>query len=154
MDRPLATPDSARRRPRWAGRVLLGVAVAGSLTAAGCKQFSNLAGKNPKEDLLEAELRTREREILELRAENTNLKGLVEVYSRGAVGGPVMVPGPVLGGPVGVMPADGGICKAVTLATGTGGRDDDGLPGDELLQVVISPKDADGTAVKVPGGRW
>lgn len=127
------------------------VAVAGSLAATGCQQIRSIGGKNQKEDLLEAELRTREREILELRAENQNLKQLAEIYLR--QGPPVTVAGPVMpGGPVVTSgSSDTAVVRSVNLATGTGGRDDDGLPGDELLQVVIAPKDADGTAVKVPG---
>jgi hypothetical protein len=133
---------------------VLVVVVAGSLAAAGCAQIRNIGGKNDKQDLLEAELRTREREILELRGENQQLKQLTDIYARGHTGGGVVVTGP---GPVlpGAVVTSGGsetaILKTLTLATGTGGRDDDGLPGDETLQVVISPKDADGTAVKVPG---
>jgi hypothetical protein len=125
---------------------VLVVAVAGSLTGGGCKQIQNIGGKNDKQELLEAELRTREREILELRSENQQLKQLTDIYSRGHAGG-VVVTGPV----VTSGSTETAIVKTLTLATGTGGRDDDGLPGDELLQVVISPKDADGTAVKVPG---
>lgn len=134
------------------------VAVAGSLAAVGCQQIRNIGGKNEKQDLLEAELRTREREILELRAENQQLRQLADLYVRGHAGGGVVVSGPVVGGhPVvpGAVVTSGSsetaIIRTLSLATGTGGRDDDGLPGDELLQVVISPKDADGTAVKVPG---
>lgn len=127
------------------------VAVAGSLATTGCRQIRDIGGKNEKQDLLEAELRTREREILELRSENQQLKQLADIYIR--QGAPVTVVGPVV--PGGTVVTSGGsesaIVKTLTLATGTGGRDDDGLPGDETLQVVIAPKDADGTAVKVPG---
>jgi hypothetical protein len=155
MDRLPATPDPTRRPTRRVGRVwrrVLVVAVAGSLAAAGCAQIRNIGGKNDKQDLLEAELRTREREILELRGENQQLKQLTDIYTRGHAGGGVVVTGPV--GPGAVVTSGGNetaILKTLTLATGTGGRDDDGLPGDETLQVVLSPKDADGTAVKVPG---
>lgn len=121
----------------------------------GCQQIRNIGGKNEKQDLLEAELRTREREILELRAENQQLRSLAEIYIRGGHAGGVVVPGPVVTPPTGTVVTSGSsetvIIRTLTLATGTGGRDDDGLPGDETLQVVISPKDADGTAVKVPG---
>ena len=132
------------------------VAVAGSLAGGGCKQLQNIGGKNPKDDLLEAELRTREREILELRSENQNLRQLTDIYARGGAAVPTggLVPGPVVSGPVGVVTsnsADTAVVRSLALATGTGGRDDDGLPGDETLQVVIAPKDIDGTAVKVPG---
>jgi hypothetical protein len=158
MDRAPTTPDTARRRPRWAVRVSRGVlvvAVAGSLAGVGCQQIKNIGGKNEKQDLLEAELRTREREVLELRAENQQLKQLADIYVRGHAAGGVVVPGPVVTAPVGAVVTSGSsetaIIRSLTLATGTGGRDDDGLPGDEMLQVVISPRDADGTAVKVPG---
>ncbi len=133
------------------------VAVAGSLAGLGCRQIKDLGGKNEKQDLLEAELRTREREILELRAENQQLKQLTDVYVRGGhTPGGVMVHGPTVTHPaiptvVTSSANDTAVIRSVMLATGTGGRDDDGLPGDELLQVVIAPKDADGTDVKVPG---
>jgi hypothetical protein len=151
-------PDTrpARRRDsfaRWAGRISrvgLLVTVAGILPVVGCRQFNAITGKDNKGDLLEAELRTREREILELRAENQHLKQLTDIYQRqgfpdvtGVVSGPVIAP------PVGH--SSGTLVRAVSLGTGTGGRDDDGYPGDETLQVVIAPKDDDGTAVKVPG---
>lgn len=124
--------------------------------AAGCRQIKEIGGKNEKHDLLEAELRTREREILELRAENQQLKQLADIYVRGNPPGGVIVTGPVVTTtPPGAVVTSGSsetaIIRTLTLATGTGGRDDDGMPGDETLQVVISPKDADGTAVKVPG---
>lgn len=158
MDRLHANTDPACRQPRRAGRVfqvLLVVAVAGSLAATGCRAIRDLGGKKEKPDLLEAELRTREREILELRAENQQLKQLAEIYLRGNPAGGVIVTGPVVTPPPGAVVTSGSsetaIVRTLTLATGTGGRDDDGLPGDETLQVVISPKDADGTAVKVPG---
>ncbi len=40
--------------------------------------------------------------------------------------------------------------KEIVLARGTGGVDEDGVPGDEGLMVVVVPKDEDGAAVKVP----
>lgn len=40
--------------------------------------------------------------------------------------------------------------KRVTLGRGTGGYDNDNLPGDEALQVVIEPRDGDDHVVKVP----
>lgn len=41
--------------------------------------------------------------------------------------------------------------KRITLGRGTGGYDNDNLPGDEALQVVVEPRDADDHVVKVPG---
>jgi hypothetical protein len=116
----------------------------------GCKSFSKLTGKQEKPDLLEAELRTRERELLEARAELQQLRLLNDVYQR--QGPPYAQPLPC---PPGAVPHLSGsspfTLRDFTLGNGTGGRDDDGLPGDESLQVVMVPKDEEGTAVKVPG---
>ena len=113
-------------------------------SSPGCKSLGKLAGKQEKPDLLEAELRTRERELLEARAELQQLRLLTDVYQRQP---PPCPPGGVLH-QSGATPFN---LRDFQLGTGTGGRDDDGIPGDEGLQVVMVPKDEDGTAVKVPG---
>ncbi|MCI0642308.1 MAG: hypothetical protein L0Y72_14740 [Gemmataceae bacterium] len=41
--------------------------------------------------------------------------------------------------------------KRIALGRGTMGLDDDGLPGDEKLQVVVEPRDADDHFIKTPG---
>ncbi len=41
--------------------------------------------------------------------------------------------------------------KSLALGRGTGGRDDDGLPGDESLEVHVEPRDPEGNVTKVPG---
>jgi hypothetical protein len=41
--------------------------------------------------------------------------------------------------------------KNITLGRGTGGVDNDGLPGDEALQVFLEPRDSDGHVIKAPG---
>lgn len=134
-------PDGpTARRPvrRWAGPLCV-------LLLAGCRGL----GKNDQRyDALEAELRTRERELIETRAERDRLKQLADLYGRSApvppgawAGGPVFHPGtdaPTL--PV----------RSVELGRGTGGVDEDGRPGDESLMAVVIPRDDDGTAVKVP----
>jgi hypothetical protein len=101
---------------------------------AGCKS-------NNRYDLIEAELRTRERELADTRAQLEQSRNLLRAYeasqSRGA-------PAPQGGGPF--LPV-----KEITIGRGTGGVDEDGAPGDEGLMVVIVPKDEDGSAVKVPG---
>jgi hypothetical protein len=48
------------------------------LIGQGCKQASKLTGKQEKPDLLESELRTREREILEARSEIPAIAGLLD----------------------------------------------------------------------------
>ncbi|GIW79195.1 MAG: hypothetical protein KatS3mg105_1002 [Gemmatales bacterium] len=41
--------------------------------------------------------------------------------------------------------------KEIVLGRQTSGFDDDGMPGDEALQVVIEPRDPDGHSIKAPG---
>jgi hypothetical protein len=41
--------------------------------------------------------------------------------------------------------------KRIALGRGTGGYDNDGMPGDESLMVVVEPRDIDDHVVKVPG---
>ena len=50
------------------------------------------------------------------------------------------------------LPTGSGItCRDISLGVGTGGYDADGKPGDEGLQVILVPKDSDGSAIKIPG---
>jgi hypothetical protein len=101
---------------------------------AGCK--------SPKRyDLIEAELRTRERELAETRLQLDQSRNLLRAYEAAQQRGPA--PGPQPGGVY--LPV-----KEIAIGRGTGGVDDDGQPGDEGLMVVIVPKDEDGSAVKVP----
>ncbi len=41
--------------------------------------------------------------------------------------------------------------KRITLGRGTGGVDNDGLPGDEALQIFLEPRDSDDHVIKSPG---
>lgn len=146
-------PTRRNRLVRWVGCVshrALVVTVAATLAVAGCKQIDKITKPNEKQEFLEAELRTREREVLELRAENQQLRQLTDIYQR--QGSSDIITGPVAM-PTGLSSTSGStpLVSSMTLGTGTGGRDDDGRPGDETLQVVIVPKDLDGTAIKVPG---
>ena len=102
---------------------------------------------NKKYDLIEAELRTRDRELQETRAELDQLKLANRVYQQ--QGAPGCLPGAPAyhsSGPVPVMPL-----KEIVLGAGTGGIDDDRQAGDEALQIVVVPKDDEGSPVKVPG---
>ena len=105
---------------------------------AGCKP-------NKRYDLIEAELRTRDRELADTRAALEQARVLNRAFeqSRGpqVPGGPVTVP---TGSPAACPVRD------ITLGRGTGGVDDDNAPGDESLMVVIVPADEDKSAVKVP----
>jgi hypothetical protein len=127
-------PTLGRTTPfaRRVGRLVCCAAV----LSIGCRSAQRYEG-------IEAELRTRERELAEARIELRNARQLNEIYERQHHGPPA-----------GAVIANGGApnipLRDITLGRGTGGVDDDGRPGDETLQVVIVPKDDDGTAVKVP----
>jgi hypothetical protein len=111
------------------------------LLLTGCR---GLGKPDTKYDLLEAELRTRERELGECRAELNHLRLLNQTYQRQGVpcADPSFHPGP---GGVPTLPL-----RDVTLGNGTGGVDDDGRLGDESLMAVVVPRDDDGAGVKVP----
>ena len=132
----------------WGARVLALLLLA----CAGCKS-GGLVGKDKSYDLLEAELRTREREILELRGEVQHQRQLNLTYQRQPAWDATVQPGYAQHGgqvfPTGSAPTLP--LKEVALGSGTGGVDEDGKPGDESLVVAIVPRDDDGTAVKVPG---
>lgn len=109
--------------------------VALALLTGGCRAIT----RNPY-DKIEAELRTRERELAEARAELRDSKLLNEAYGRQPRGLPCEDPGTVPFLPI----------KEIVFGSGTGGIDNDNLPGDEALQVVVVPRDGDNSAVKVP----
>ena len=146
-----ATHPQTRTPARIAGpglRVLALLLVA----CTGCKS-GGLVGKDKSYDLLEAELRTREREILELRGEVQHQRQLNLTYQRQPAWDATVQPGYAQHGgqvaPTGAAPTLP--LKEIVLGSGTGGVDEDGKPGDESLMLVIVPRDDDGTAVKVPG---
>lgn len=97
---------------------------------------------NKRYDLIEAELRTRERELADTRAALERAQNLNRAYAQqsSAASNPVPPPSAPAFVPV----------KEIGLARGTGGVDEDGAPGDEGLMVVVVPRDEDGAAVKVP----
>ncbi len=127
------------------GRLL----VVALIAAAGCR---NLGKPDQRYDGLEAELRTRTHELEQTRLERDQLRGLAETYARQVQPGRTPFAGPT---GYGYAQHEGQHptlpLRDVTLANGTGGVDDDNLPGDESLMVVVVPKDDDGTAVKLPG---
>lgn len=137
----MRTPDTAGTGRGWARakarpwpRLFCLLPTASCLLLTGCRT-------NPRYELIEAELRTRTRELEQARAELAHRRLLTEAYQHAA--------------PPACLPPAGGVpalpLKDIALGTGTGGVDDDGCPGDEALQVVIVPRDDDGSAVKVPG---
>lgn len=116
------------------------------LLLAGCRGLRGIGKPDDRYELLTAELRTRERELIEARAELEHLRLLAQTYQRQTPHMPAC-PTPAFGATGGVptLPV-----REITLGSGTGGVDDDGQPGDESLTVVVVPRDDDGTAVKVP----
>lgn len=139
MSRRPSQPDAVERQPRKRARgrlqpLWLLLAVLCSLSIS-CKP-------NKRYDLIEAELRTRERELAETRNALEQSRNLNRAYVQQSQNGGVCVPNP---GTPAYIPV-----QAITLARGTGGVDEDGVPGDEGLMVVVVPKDEDGQAVKVP----
>jgi hypothetical protein len=109
--------------------------------------FFLLAGcRSGNRDLLENELRHREelyREALEEQRKAEcridSLQREVEAMRRG---GPPPTPEQAALA-LGV--------KRITLGRSTAGYDGDGLPGDEVLQVVVEPRDCDEHIIKAPG---
>ncbi|MBM3995778.1 MAG: hypothetical protein FJ303_16745 [Planctomycetes bacterium] len=105
-------------------------------TSTGCRN---------KTDVLEIELRTREQLYRDLhddykRSESriTALQMEVEALRKGSKITPEQAA------------ATYGL-KRIVLGRSTGGVDNDGIPGDEALQVVVEPRDYDDHSIKAPG---
>src|SRR6266478_1273319 len=117
--------------------LLLAILTGCLLLAAGCRRA----------DLVEAELRTRERELRETRS---NLFQS-EAYNQ-ALQSEI---GDVRKGSCSKLTPERAsqiyTIREVVLGRQTGGYDDDNIPGDEALQVVLEPRDPDGQAIKAPG---
>lgn len=104
--------------------------------SAGCRSNT---GK------LETELRTRDqlyREALEeqlrIESHNLSLRREVDALRQGGKGTPE-------------QPVSTSGVKRIVLGRATGGVDQDNIPGDELLQVIVEPRDSEDHAFKAPG---
>jgi hypothetical protein len=120
---------------RWPRAVLLCWVL--MTAAAGCHRC----------DLVEAELRTRDRQVRELkdelsRTELFNEALQHELHDVRTTAGPPITP---------EAASQTYTLKEIVLGRLTGGRDDDGKPGDEALEVFVEPRDPDGQAIKAPG---
>jgi len=115
---------------RWLVYLLIAVPFASLI---GCKP-------NKRYDLIEAELRTRERELADTRTALEQSRNLNRAYAQHATGAEPAAPNAPTYVPV----------KEITLARGTGGVFGESASGDDGLMVVIVPRDEDGAAVKVP----
>jgi hypothetical protein len=113
------------------------------LPAALCPLLS-ACSPNKRYDAIEAELRTRNRELLETRAALDQARSLNRAFEQQQQ----LAAQPH---PAAALPTGGVFVRDIQLARGTGGLDEDGAPGDEALMVVVVPRDDDGSAVKVPG---
>src|SRR4051812_42173037 len=114
--------------------LLIGLALA----AAGCHNC----------DKVESELRAKDADLRGLRAELdycVATSQAMQLELRTLRGEPV-TPEQVAEKAADLYPV-----KSLTLGRGTGGRDEDGCPGDEALQVNLEPRDGGGQVVRVPG---
>jgi hypothetical protein len=119
---------------RWPHAWILGLALA--IAAAGCRTC----------DKVETELRAREKELREVkdelyrtRAYNNGLQAELSTVTGG--------PPPSCGEP----PVTAYPIRSLVMGRQTGGRDDSSGSGDQALQVVVQPMDAENQAVKIPG---
>jgi hypothetical protein len=120
---------------RWPTVLLLGFSL--SWLAAGCRN----------NDLVEAELRSRDTDVRDLRADLARAEGMNEALMRelSAVRqGTSSKITPELASQTYTL-------KKIVLGRGTGGLDVDGLPGDEALQLILQPQDVDDHTIKAPG---
>jgi len=106
------------------------------LFAAGCRNC----------DLVEAELRTREREIRELAADMTRVEAENEALHRELRSVRQSSAPPTV-----EEASQTNTVRQIVLGRQTGSYDNDHSPGDEALMVVCEPRDADGHPLKVPG---
>src|SRR5262245_58318540 len=106
-----------------------------ALTLLLMSVLANLVAGCHSCDLVEAELRTRENELRELRDELGRAEAQNEALMRETCtlrhGGPVAIT-PELAAQVYTV-------RRITLGRGTGGYADDNCPGDQALQVVLEP---------------
>jgi hypothetical protein len=121
---------------------------------AGCHRTSALLllaalllpGCRHNTELLESELRAREREARELREEVARLEFHNEALQRGLT---------TLGPDGCKLPPEAAAqiftLHRITLGRSTGGYDQDHQLGDEALQVVLEPRDGDDHVIKAPG---
>jgi hypothetical protein len=98
-------------------------------------------------DLVEAELRSRDTDLREARADLARAEAQNEALVRELTSvrhGAATTISPELASQTYTL-------KQITLGRGTGGLDEDNCPGDEALQVVLEPRDGDGHTIKAPG---
>jgi hypothetical protein len=113
----------------------VGLALALSLWGLGCHN----------NDLVEAELRTRERELRQLRGELTSAEWANESLSRELQDFRHGTPTPP------ELASQTYAVRQIALGRQTGGYDREDKHGDDALQIVVEPRDGDGHVIKAPG---
>jgi hypothetical protein len=104
-------------------------------------------GCRSNSDLVEAELRTRNEDLRNARAELAKAEFINDSLSR-------EVTALRQQGPTNVPPEHAAVTttlKEISLTRQTGGYDQDHIPGDDALMVAFEPKDGDGHVIKAPG---
>jgi hypothetical protein len=117
---------------------LLVLASALLAAASGCRSNS---------DLVEAELRNRNEDLRQMRAELAKAEFINDSLAREVSA--LRQQGPVKASPE--LAAQTTTLKEIVLTRQTGGYDQDHKPGDEALMVSFEPKDGDGHVIKAPG---
>ena len=122
---------------RWPLAIVLVSGLSAGVT--GCRS-------SPRKDLVEAELRVKDQDLRELRDELERTGAYNQHLQRELRNLQQSYPG---------MPAPEALSAAqvrsLALGRQTSGIDDDNIPGDEALQVVLEPRDGDNHTVKVAG---
>lgn len=104
-----------------------------------------IAGCRGRSDLVEAELRYKDRHLREVTAERDSLAQLNSAFENTLRSNPPCPPNVGSGGHAQCH------IKNIEVGRGTSGIDEDKCPGDEGIQVIIVPRDGEGSAVKAPG---
>jgi hypothetical protein len=121
---------------RWPRALLIGTALLAPLS--GCRSC----------DQVERALRGREIELRETKEELERQQAINHALQLevDALHAPSGVPGVETDKPAAAYPV-----RSLVLGNQTGGVEDGGTCGDQALQVIVQPKDADNSVIKVPG---
>jgi hypothetical protein len=125
---------------RLSARALL-LGAAAAVVALGCRSSG---------DQVERALHARELDLLEAREELDHCRAInqdLQTELQALHGDPATCPPGGCDKPASLAYP----VHTLTLGRQTGGRDSDGTGGDDSLQVVVEPRDADNQAVKAPG---
>ncbi|HEV8061436.1 MAG TPA: hypothetical protein VGP68_16270 [Gemmataceae bacterium] len=120
---------------RWSNPLILASALLAAFS--GCRNC----------DLVEAELRTRNEDLRNARAELAKAEFINDSLAREVTALRQQGPGKLTP----EQAAQTTTLKEIVLSRQTGGYDQDHQPGDEALMVAFEPRDGDGHVIKAPG---